>query len=78
MGRISVSGSDFDLLEKRVERLEELLNLQMDDSEFEKAFQESLCQRYGHKMRNVKYDLQGGKWGVERCERCSHEESWSV
>lgn len=70
--------SDVESLRERVERLEELLNLTHDDPEFEIEFKKMLCEKNGHKYTRVSYDLQGGKWGTERCERCADEYSWSV
>jgi PHP family Zn ribbon phosphoesterase len=70
--------SDLKRLAERVERLEELLNLRADDPEFEEELKKMICERDGHKYTSVQYDLQGGKWGTERCSRCRHEYSWSV
>jgi hypothetical protein len=70
--------SDLDALARRVERLEELLNLQGEDAEFEQELAELICGRKGHEYKTVSYDLQGGKWGKQRCTRCGDEHSWSV
>lgn len=70
--------SDMKQLIARVERIEELLNLTAEDPEFEAELSKMICEKRGHKYKNIEYDLQGGKWGKERCERCSHEYSWSV
>ena len=35
-----------------------------------------LCDDGKHALKRVAYDLQGGKWGTERCTRCGHEETW--
>jgi hypothetical protein len=63
-------------LEQRLEKVEEILKLvNLDPDELTP---EMLCDKLGHTYKRVEYDLQGGKWGRERCSRCRKEYEWSV
>lgn len=61
-------------LERRIEVLEHIIEVQFADE----ISPREICAEKGHVYRMTKYDLQGGKWGKERCERCGDEYSWSV
>lgn len=67
-------------LEDAVKRLTERIELVEKAAwiEHEDPTPEQLCEREGHRWQRVEYDLQGGKWGKDRCTRCKKEESWSV
>ena len=66
--------SDIERLERRIEILEEIIEVQFADE----ITPEMICEKKGHYYMRVEYDLQGGKWGTERCKRCGDEYSWSV
>jgi hypothetical protein len=67
-------------IEERLDRIERVLarglSEQWEASHFSSA--EDQCAAQGHKYKRVRYDLQGGKWGVERCQRCGHEYTWKA
>lgn len=69
--------SDVNYLTRRVEKLEEIISW-MFEGDVPEITPEMICEKKGHFYERVAYDLQGGKWGKEKCKRCGDEYSWSV
>jgi hypothetical protein len=66
-------------LERRVAIIEHALGVDLEIAEQliveDRAAQ---CVKGNHKWERIAYDLQGGKWGKDRCIYCNFTSEWSV
>lgn len=64
--------------------IEDFLRKLIGPERYDKARQELIaekkneCANGNHAWKRIAYDLQGGKWGTERCIRCGAKETWHV
>lgn len=64
--------------------LEAILRRVVGNERFETARDELIrqkkkeCASGSHAWKRVEYDLQGGKWGTDRCTRCGEKRTWHV
>ena len=70
--------TEFKKLVERVKLLEAIIGEdKLEDAErVLTELGEEECAKGNHKWKSTGYDLQGGKWGENTCQRCGKKETW--